>query len=255
MKPKLSLIEEHTMEVYGKVLGRELGVQAYDCGENAFLAAWIALGGPIVKELRGDQNWDTDVFATLAKFDGTKCNNKVLAMSSYENLLEQGYFQMERYLLLDPMFVLNMEKFGTKYIHKVKSGVKRVVENNKKSEATIKEQTEEIKALKRDKEKLQAENLEMRGNIERHEEKYTVALDKSEDVPQCNKSEGKRSAATAFDNGRSTHQNERMENKGTTKIQCGDRRVCPKQINEQSPYNSSDDTTSANAYETMSNDD
>jgi hypothetical protein len=147
-----------------------------------------------------------DVFATLAKFDGTKCNNKVLAMSSYENLLEQGYFQLERYLLSDPMFVLNMEKYGTKYRHKVKSGVKWVVENYKKSEATIKEQTEEIKALKRDNEKLQAKNLEMRGNIERHEETDTVAQDKSEDVPQCNKSEGKRSAATAFGNGRSTHQ-------------------------------------------------
>ena len=265
MKPKLDLIEEHTMEVYGKVLGRQLGVQAYHCGENGFVAAWIALGGPIVKELRGDENWDMDMFATLAKFDGTKCNNKVLAISSYENLLERGYFPLEKYLLLDPMFVLNMEKFGTKYRHEVTSRVKRVVENYKKSEATIKEQTEEIKSLKRDNEKLRAENLEMRGNIERHEETekkligidsvLTVALNESEDGPKCNRSEGKRSAATAFGNGRSTHQNERLEYEGATKNQCGDRRVSPKQINGQSPYNSSDGTTSADAYDTTSNDD
>jgi hypothetical protein len=170
MKPKLDLIEEHTMEVYGKVLGRQLGVQAYHCGENWFVAAWIALGGPIVKELRGNQNWDMDNFATLAKFDGTKCNNKVLAISSYENLLERGYFPMEKYLLLDPMFVLNTEKFGTKYRHKVTSRLKRVVGYYKKSEASIQEQTEEIKALKQDNEMMRAKILEMRGNLEKHEE-------------------------------------------------------------------------------------
>ena len=255
MKPKMDSIEEHTMEEYGKVLGRQLGIQAYHCGQNGFVAAWIALGGPIVKELRGDLNWDMDMWATLAKFDGTKCNNRDLAISSYANLLEDCNDAMEKYLLLDPMFVLNMEKFETKYSHAVTSRVERVVEYYKKSEATIQEQTEEIKALKRDNEKMRAENLEMRGNLEKYEEAenklvginsvLTVALKESEDGPKYNQSEGKRNATTAFGNGRSTHQNERLEYKGPTKNRCGDRCVSPKQIHGQSPSNSSNGTTTS----------
>jgi uncharacterized protein with von Willebrand factor type A (vWA) domain len=168
-----------------------------------------------------------DMFDTLAKFDGTKCNNKFLAISSYENLLETGYYHMEKYLLLDPMFVINMEKFGTKYSHKVTSRVKQIMEHYKKCEATIQEQTEEIEALKRDNEKMRAENLEMRENLEKHEEAenklvginsvLTVALNESEDGLKYNRSEGKRSATTAFGNGRIPHQTKRLEYGGPNK--------------------------------------
>jgi hypothetical protein len=134
MRPKMDLIEEHTMEEYGKVLGRQLGIQAYHCGQKGFVAVWIALGSPIVKELRGDLNWDMDMFATLAKFDGSKCNNRDLAKRSYANLLEScnalNRVAMEKHLLLDPMFVVNMGKIKTKYRHKVTTSGRALIRNS-----------------------------------------------------------------------------------------------------------------------------
>jgi hypothetical protein len=164
IESKLDVMQEHTMEAYGRVLGQELGIKEYHCAQKTFVEAWIALGCPIVNELHGDLNWDEDMYNTLTKFDGTKLRQKELARASYTILMKSGKELIDRqrlklFLLMDPMFVLNMEKFCTHYSQMVEEKVRWVVAHYKHAETKMMEQAKVIEALRGENEIMRAERL------------------------------------------------------------------------------------------------
>jgi thiamine pyrophosphate-dependent acetolactate synthase large subunit-like protein len=152
------------MEAYGRVLEQELGIKDYHCAQKTFVKAWIALGCPIVNELHGDLNWDKDMHNTLTTFDGAKLRQKELAMDSYTILMKIGKElidrqRLQKFLLLDPMFVLHMEKFCIHYSQKVEEKVRWVVAHYKHAETKMEALAKVIEALEEEIEDLRAEKV------------------------------------------------------------------------------------------------